>query len=75
MVAVDMPRLRGLTIRQEAYKRCAGPVLTGPGTSVATAMPAMLGKPDGAPPARRLPGAVDPNLLATGAEVAEASVP
>eukprot|EP00974_Lingulodinium_polyedra_P085394 8268606-Lingulodinium_polyedra.AAC.1 len=38
-------------------------------------MLAMLGKPDDTPLARRLPGAVSPNLLATGAAVAEASVP
>eukprot|EP00974_Lingulodinium_polyedra_P093218 9029108-Lingulodinium_polyedra.AAC.1 len=38
-------------------------------------MLAMLGEPDDAPLARRFPSAVSPNLLATGAEVAEANVP
>eukprot|EP00974_Lingulodinium_polyedra_P122873 11184572-Lingulodinium_polyedra.AAC.1 len=70
-----MPRLRGLTIRQEAFKSVTGPVLTGPGTSAATAMFAMLGKPDDAPLVRRLPGAVNPKFLAAGADVAEASAP
>eukprot|EP00974_Lingulodinium_polyedra_P074478 7218386-Lingulodinium_polyedra.AAC.1 len=35
----------------------------------------MLGKPDEAPLVRRLPGTENPNLLAIGAEVTEATVP
>eukprot|EP00974_Lingulodinium_polyedra_P071044 6876176-Lingulodinium_polyedra.AAC.1 len=42
---------------------------------MADAMLAMLDRPDEAPLLRRLPGAENPNLLASGAEVAEASVP
>eukprot|EP00974_Lingulodinium_polyedra_P032590 3137237-Lingulodinium_polyedra.AAC.1 len=70
-----MPRLRGLAVRTKAYDEAVGPMPSLAGGSVVAALLSMLGKPDEAPLVRRLPGPQNPNLVATGAEVTEATVP
>eukprot|EP00974_Lingulodinium_polyedra_P036984 3547801-Lingulodinium_polyedra.AAC.1 len=53
----------------------AVPFTVEPGVSIASTFLRVLSKPDEAPLVRRLPGSENVNLLATGKEVGEASVP